>query len=275
MKKTCVLVLLVLAGAVGIAWAKGDWSGAQSKAEDMKRRQQDLRRLVPDEVRRIVTAVCDADEDGRRDAGRDAADRVASKVSGELPILEGMRNDAYRAIDEVLGDAELKDRHDSAKRLREEVAERWNSIQNMAKNAMRGGNHPLVSWMALKGIEEHQNYQRNSSNCHAYEVGTGNRQADCLRADGDTCYVIELKPKNSRAISKGNQQARDSVEDLTRELEKHAKGESKIMQELIGKRSDFGKCKRWERRLRCYTLCPEIDAEGEFREPSVRWEDCS
>ncbi|NKB16825.1 MAG: hypothetical protein HC774_08210 [Sphingomonadales bacterium] len=235
----------------------------------------ELRKLVPEEIRRVVTAVCDADEQDRKDVGRDAAERVASKVSSDLSYLERMRDEAYRYIDEVLGDAELKDKHDSAKRLREELAERWKSIENMAKNAMRGGNHPIVSFMALKGIEEHQNYQRNSSNCHAYEFETGSRRADCLRADGDTCYVVELKPRNSRAIGSGMRQAQDSVDDLSKELAKMAKGEgSRVMQDLISKRSDFGKCKQWQRKVRCYTLCPEVNDEGEFRESSARWDDC-
>lgn len=274
-RNVMVGAFVVLAAVVGIAWAKGDWSSAQSKAEDMKRKQMELRKLAPEELRRVVKAVCEADEDERRDVGRDAADRVASKVGSELSSLERTRDDAYKAIDEVLSDSELKDRHDAAKRLRDEVADRWKSIENMAKNAMRGGNHPIVSFMALKGIEEHQNYQRNSSNCHAYEIETGSRRADCLRTDGDTCYVIELKPNNSRAISKGNQQARDSVTDLNKEVTKMLKGEgSKVMQELISKRSDFAKCKEWRAKLRCYTLCPEVNDEGEYRENSARWDDC-
>jgi hypothetical protein len=223
----------------------------------------------------VVKAVCDVDEDQRKDVGRDAADRVADKVKSELSSLERMRDDAYKAIDDVLADQDLKSNHDSAKRLRDEIADRWKSIEAMSRNAMRGGNHPLVSYMALRGIEEHKDYQRNSSNCHAYEIETGSRRADCLRADGDTCYVIELKPNNSRAIDKGRRQAQDSVDDLNKEVAKMAKGEgSSVMQNLISKRSDFGKCKRWERKLRCYTLCPEVNDEGEYRESSARWDDC-
>jgi len=274
-KKSLLGAFVVLAAAFGIAWAKGDWSAAQSKAEEMKRKQMDLRKLTPEELRRVVKAACDADEDERKDVGKDAADRVADKVKSELSSVERMRDDAYRAIDDVLADPDLKSNYDNAKRLRDDIADRWKSIENMAKNAMRGGNHPLVSYMAIRGIEEHQNYQRNSSNCHAYEVETGSRRADCLRADGDTCYVIELKPNNSRAISKGNQQARDSVTDLNKEVTKMLKGEgSKVMQDLISKRSDFAKCKEWRAKVRCYTLCPEVNDEGEYRENSARWDDC-
>ena len=66
-----VFVAFALVAAVfGIAWAKGDWSAAQGKAEDMKRKQMDLRKLAPDEIRRVVAAVCEADEDERKDVGR-------------------------------------------------------------------------------------------------------------------------------------------------------------------------------------------------------------
>jgi hypothetical protein len=274
-KKSLLGAFVVLAAVFGIAWAKGDWSAAQSKAEDMKRKQMDLRKLAPEELRRVVKAVCEADEDERKDVGKDAAERVADKVKSELSSLERMRDDAYRAIDDVLADPDLKSNYDNAKRLRDDIVDRWKSIENMAKNAMRGGNHPLVSYMALKGIEEHQRYQQNSSNCHAYEVETGSRRADCLRTEGDTCYVVELKPKNSRAISKGNRQAQDSADDLNKEVAKMAKGEgSRVIQDLISKRSDFGKCKLWKPKLRCYVLCPDVNDEGEFREDSARWDDC-
>jgi hypothetical protein len=265
--------LLVVAVGFGVAWAKGDWSAAQSKAEDMKRKQMELRKLTPDEVRRVVEAVCNAEEEDRRDVGRDAADRVASKVSSELNNLERSRDDAYKAIDEVLADDELKANHDSAKRLREEVSDRWKSIERMARNAMRGANHPLVSFLILKGIEEHKSYQQSSSNCDAYEFETGSRRADCLKADGDTCYVIELKPNNSRARSKGERQARDSRDDLRRELEKGA-DKSDVLKKLFDRSSKFKDCKRWEYKLKCYSLCPPIDDEGEYREGSVSWSDC-
>lgn len=267
------LAAFIAATLVGVAWAKGDWSAAQSKAEDMKRRQMELRKLTPEEIRGVVKAACDVNEEERRNVGRDAADRVALLVKGKVTELEGMRDDAYRAIDEVVADEELASNHDSAKRLREEVDNRWKSIQNMVNNAMRGGNHPLISYLSLKGIEEHQRYQQSSSNCDAYEFETGTRRADCLRAEGDTCYVIELKPNNARAKSIGERQAIDSRDDLRRELEKGA-DQSDVLKRLFEKNSKFKECKRWEKKLRCYSLCPEINEEGDYIEGSVRWEDC-
>jgi hypothetical protein len=274
MKHRVLAIVGVLALAtVGVAWAKGDWSTAQSKAEEMKRKQIELRKMTPKEVEKIVEAACKADEDKRSEAAKDAAERVASTVNSELSSLRRMRDDAYRAIDDVLADDDLKSNHDSAKRLREDVSHRWNSIERMAENAMRGGNHPLVSYLSQKGIEEHQRYQQNSSNCDTYEFETGSRRADCLKSDGDTCYVIELKPNNSTARSRGETQARESRDDLRRETDK-GPDKSDMLKRLFDKSSKFKGCKRWEYKLKCYSLCPDIDEEGRYREGTVSWSDC-
>jgi hypothetical protein len=277
LRNASVIGLLVVAGlgaVAGIAWAAGDWSAAQSKVEDLKRKQMDLRKMSADEIRRLVKTTCEnADEDERKSVATDAANRVASLVSSEKSNLERMRDDANRALDDVINDDNLKDKRDNAKSLKDDVAARWRSIENMANNAMRGGNHPIVSYLSLRGIEEHKNYQ--SSNCHVSEFDTGSRRADCLRADGDTCYVIELKPNNSRAISKGQRQARDAADDLNNGIAKMQKGEgSDVMKRLIDKKSDFARCKRFEAKLKCYSLCPDVNDDSEYREGSASWSDC-
>lgn len=262
-------LLLLLCGPVS---AGGDWSAAKGKVEELKTRQQELRKLSPSEIRKVVTAVCEADEEDRLSVGKDAADRVASLVSNELSNLRNIRDAALRLLDDVLADDSLKDKHSDAKQLKEDVQSRWSSIERMAKNSMRGGNHPIVAFMSAKGMEEHKRYQESSSNCHAYEFTTGSRRADCLYAAGETCLVIELKPDNSRAISRGQRQAQDSVDFLNNELQKK---DSDVIKDLVSKRSDFAKCKRFERRIKCYKLCPEVDEEGEYRESSATWRDCS
>lgn len=196
-----LLLVLALGIAVGFAWAAGDWSAAQSKVEELKKQQKELRELSSQEMRRLVTAVCDVDEDERLQVGRDAASRVTDKTNAAWSDLERLRDDTSSKINDVLADANLKDRHEAANRLKDELADRWKSIEKMAANKMRFGNHPIVAFMAQKGMDEHKNYQSSSSNCHASEFVTG-RKADCLQADGDTCYVIELKPNNRQDAGK-------------------------------------------------------------------------
>ncbi|HEX4355375.1 MAG TPA: hypothetical protein VHZ95_20755, partial [Polyangiales bacterium] len=57
-----IAVVITLSVAVGVAWATGDWSAAQSKATEFAERYKDLRKLAPDETRSLVKAVCDADD---------------------------------------------------------------------------------------------------------------------------------------------------------------------------------------------------------------------
>jgi hypothetical protein len=192
-------------------------------------------------------------------------------VTNEIGELRNMRDYSYRLLDEVIADDNLKDRRDEAKQLREDVAKRWDSITNMVEMAMRGANHPVVSYLIKAGQDAHKQYQRD--NCDAYEFSTGSRIADCIKATGETCTVIELKPNNSNAISKGNTQLRDQLHDLN-EAVKNA--DSSLIKDLINKKSDFAKCKRFEGRIDCYTLCPVLNEKGEYREANPDWKkDCS
>jgi hypothetical protein len=77
------VVVIAAAMGIGVAWANWDWSAARSKADEFKSRHQDLRKLDPDETRRVVTAICEADEDARKDAGRDAFEHVVMVATGD------------------------------------------------------------------------------------------------------------------------------------------------------------------------------------------------
>lgn len=174
-----------------------------------------------------------------------------------------------KELDEVLRDDELKDKHDKAKEHVEDIKRRWEIVGRMTK-ALRGANHPVVAWMLRRGQEEHKNRQER---CDASEFTLkSGKRVDCLMASGSTCKVIELKPDNSRAISRGNSYVRDRAEELNEELKDK---KSEIIKKLIGTDGDFAKCEKFEEQVDCYKLCPDIDEEGEFREVSVTWKsDC-
>jgi len=259
-------VLALLVASISIAWANGNWSDARSKADEFKSRQQDLRKLAPEETRRVVTAICETEEDARKDAGREASERVAREVNDKMSELERLRNDANKMLDDVVNDDNLKGNRDDAKRLKDEVATRWDSIERMSRS-LPGANHPVVAFMLEQGQRAHKD--RQDHDCHASEVQLPSGRADCLMATGgDTCTVIELKPNNSRAISRGKDQVRGYVTDLNDELRKPS---SDVIKNLIDKRSDFGRCKKFESRVDCYKLCPEINDDNEFREVRADW----
>ena len=259
-----VAAVVVVVASIGVAWASGDWSAARSKADEFKSRQQDLRKLDPEETRQVVTAICEADEDARRDVGRDASERVAREVNDKMSELERLRDDANRLIDNVINNDGLKDNRDDAKRLKEDVASRWEVIERMSRS-LRGANHPVVAFMLEQGRRAHQDRQHD---CHSSEITLSSGRPDCVMATGETCTVIELKPNNSRAINKGKDQVRRYADDLNEELKKPS---SDVIKKLIDAKSDFAKCKRFEWRVDCYKLCPEVNEDNEFREVSAYW----
>lgn len=269
-RQLMMAVIATVAGVAAVAWASGDWSSARSAVDEVKSKQQDLRKLTPEETRQIVTAICEADEDARRDAGRSAAERVASDVNSKFEDLRRARDYAYRLIDDVIADDNLKDKRDEAKQLREDLSKRWDSITNMAERAMKGANHPLVSFLVKEGQDAHTERHKG---CHASEfvLGSG-KKVDCIMASGESCLIIEFKPANSRAISSGASQVRAYAAELIDELKKK---DSSVIKDLIKIKQDFEKCKEFTYRVDCYKLCPSIDEDGDFREAHPDWrKDC-
>src|SRR5262245_6844501 len=67
------LVLVVGALVSGVfTYAAGDWNTARSNFEQFKGGYENLRRLTPEETRRVVTAICNCDEDERVSVADDA-----------------------------------------------------------------------------------------------------------------------------------------------------------------------------------------------------------
>jgi hypothetical protein len=260
---SCTIVAIVC-GAAALAFAAGNWSAAESKFEDFRREHDQLRKLTPDETKTIVAAVCEAEEEDRQSVARDASQRVRDKVEDEYEDLEEIKGDALEQLDAVLADSALKDRHSKAKEHRGKVTEWWASIEKMTRS-LRGSNHPVVAFMLREGQAAHKSRQSSSSYCDVSAFRMDSGEADCLKASG--CLVIELKPDNSKGITQGKSQVRKYVAEL------NEKGDA--FDALVKKDSDFAKCTRFDSRVDCYKLCPDIDEDGEFRSTSPRWrEDC-
>jgi hypothetical protein len=259
------VIVLTMCGAAAIAFAAANWSAAESKFEDFRREHDQLRKLTPGETKKIVAAVCEAEEEDRQSVARDASQRVRDKIEDEYEDLEEIRGDALEQLDAVLADSALKDRHSKAREHRGKVTEWWASIEKMTRS-LRGANHPVVAFMLKEGQAAHKSRQSSSSYCDvsSFRVGSAG-EADCLKAS--SCTVIEFKPDNSKSIGRGKIQADRYAEELNK------KGDA--FNNLVKKDGDFAKCTKFERRVDCYKLCPDIDDDGEFRAASPRWrEDC-
>jgi len=256
--------ILVVCGIAGIAIAGGDWSGTERKVEEFKSQEGDLRKLTPKETQSIVTAICDAEEADRKSAGSDAGRRVKDKVASEFRELETLKNDSVKMCDAVMGDSGLSKQHSQAGDLKKDVLKRWESIEKMT-SSVRGANHPVVSYMLTTGQQEHLKRQQSSSKCDEYEFSMSSGRVDCLKISGSTCYVIEFKPNNRTSLKKGI----DQVKKYAEELNQHKTAFTK----LIEKNSKFAQCKSFQTRIDCYTLCPDIDSNGNFQAVSASWDE--
>lgn len=208
--------------------------------------------------------MCDADEEERASVAADTASRVASELDDKYDDLEDIRDDAVKLLDAVISDDNLKDKQSDARSLKDELEKRWETIGRMTRS-LRGKNHPVVRFLIDKGNEAHKDRQGSSSYCTVSEFSMDSGRADCIYASG--CMVIELKPDNSRAISKGRSQAQRYADELNKDPD--------TRKELIEKNSDFAKCEKFRSRVDCYKLCPDIDDDNEMRSTSVSWKtDC-
>ncbi len=257
---SCTIVVTEC-GAAALAFAAADWSAAERKFDDFRREHDQLRKLTPDETKKIVAAVCEAEEEDRQSVARDASQRVRDKVKDEYEDLEEIKGDALEQLDAVLAEGSLKDRHSKAREHRGKVTEWWAGIEKMTRS-LRGANHPVVAFMLREGQAAHKSRQSSSSYCDvsAFRLGSAG-EADCLEASG--CLVIEFKPDNSKSITAGRRQASRYADELNK------KGAD--FDNLVKKDSDFARCATFEPQIDCYKLCPDIDADGEFRAASPRW----
>jgi Restriction endonuclease fold toxin 9 len=254
------VIVVTLCGAAALAFAAVNWSAAEGKFEEFRREHEQLRQLTPDETKKIVAAVCEAEEEDRQSVARDASQRVRDKVEHEYEDLEEIKGDALELLDAVLADGAQKDRNSKAREHRGKVTDWWTSIEKMTRS-LRGANHPVVAFMLREGQAAHKSRQSSSSYCDVSEFRVGSGQADCLKASG--CLVIELKPDNSRSIQKGEGQAGRYADELKK------KGDA--FDALVKKDGNFAKCTSFKPRVDCYKLCPDIDQDGEFRAASPRW----
>src|SRR6185369_10453290 len=236
-----------------------DYYDAERSAKDLLYAYEDFKKLETSEIAALVNAICEADEDERRNVASDIASRVRDKVRSEYDKTERRKDEALRMLNAVIADKQYESKRSDAERLKSEVEDKWRAIDRMW-DLLRGSNHPVVSFMLDKGKDE-DDYRKGR--CTAAQVDTGRGFADCVGYDGNSCLIVEFKPNNSRAISKGQQQLSDYKDGLENNSSKR--------QDLNNKSSSFATCKSFDTRVDCYRLCPQIDSDGNFRSTSAEW----
>jgi hypothetical protein len=262
--KTVAAALAVLTIGAGIAWASGDWSGAQSKVAELKNQEAELAKLAPQQGRAIVHAICEAAEDDRQSAANSASSDAASRINDKYRDAERTYDDAKRMLEAVESDDNLRDHHSDASSMRSDMEREWDHVKDLT-HSLRDQRYEAVSFMLEHGRSARQDHL---SYCDAKDVSLDAGHAACLMAQGETCEVVETAPDNSNGISHGRDKARRYADQLTREL---GNKDSYVWRDLVSHDSKFGQCKRFEARVDCYKLCPDISDDNRVNERSVDW----
>lgn len=241
----------------------GEWDpyyDAERAAKDLLYSYYDeFRKLQVNETKALIQAIAEADEEDRKSVASSAGDAARKRVDAAFDQVERRKNESVALLDKAIANPLFKEKHSEAQKLKEQVLERWQSIEKMSKS-VRGANHPVVAFMLEKGKEAHDYRQ---GRCTAKEFETGEGRADCIGYDGNSCLIIELKPDNQRAIRKGQDQVARYVKSISSNQSRR--------DELNSKSSSFASCKQFETRVDCYKLMPEVDNDGNYRDVSASW----
>ncbi|MEA2204840.1 MAG: Restriction endonuclease fold toxin 9 [Blastocatellia bacterium] len=232
---------------------------AERAAKDLLYTYEDFKTVSKTEIEKLVAAICDADEDERREVSRTIGEQAADKTNTACNNVEQRKKEALDMLTAVIADKRFESKRSDAERLKYDVEDKYPVVASMCRS-LRGSNHPVVSYMLDKGKEE-DDYRKGR--CTASQVDTGNGFADCVGYDGNMCLIVEFKPNNSRAIRKGLEQLRDYKDGLQNNASKR--------QDLNNKNSAFATCQTFDTRVDCYRLCPEIESDGNFRSRSTEW----
>lgn len=184
------------------------------------------------------------------------ADRMRDRIA---PQWRQLGEEAVRMV--AVAEKLLREEDDDARRgagkLREEVQRVMASLQALLDGELKGANDPEVRARIEYGKNEHKRIQNDSSKCTASELTFGSVRIDCVRVDGSTCYVVEIKPNNSAARSKGETQIRNGIDAIREYLvgKKSAdlSGAAAVLKPCFDENSGRSKL---ERELRVYEYCP-------------------
>lgn len=185
------------------------------------------------------------------------ADRMASRIA---PRWNDLTRASTALIDRLkrLEAEEDPDVRAGATKLRESIERTERTMYGVMSDELRGRSDVEVRAFIEVGKNEHKRIQADSSKCTKSELVFGSRRVDCIRVDGNKCYVVEIKPDNDAAKRRGREQLNDGL----KEVEKALAGKKK-KEELTDKLEVFRTCfdeakqtANLDTELRVYSFCP-------------------
>lgn len=226
---------------------------------------KELRAWYAQDTRSVRDMFCNLPESPGDSAEGDAyaaqlaqiADRMRYRIN---PRWRDLSDEASRmiAVSSKLAKEEDDNVRSGSLGLRKEIQATIASLERFLDGELKGANDPEVRAKIETGKNEHKRIQADSSKCTVSERTFGSRRVDCIRVDGSTCYVVEIKPNNSEAIAKGRAQVLDGISQIEGLL-RDKKQKSDLVDQLEIFRSCFDDSKqraRLEPEVRVYEYCP-------------------
>ena len=172
--KNTTYSLALLVSALLITFVSGARADVCSEAKDAAQKYIDgyetIRTMEVDQLKRLVNAVCDADEDERQKVSDDEKSRVESMVASSKSDLDKWKADATSKLSAAISDPQCE------------------SKKSELEDKQKDGSNPAFDKLRKMGQMAHDDY---------YQHHVGDLKPDCILPDA--CVVIELKPDNSRA----------------------------------------------------------------------------
>jgi hypothetical protein len=252
------LLFFLVATCQSRLWADdGDYDSAVSAAQASIDLCDQILKVDVQEIQRLVTAISEGDDEEIKQIMKEKGDAAIEKLKDGFDKSKEQTDKAFELLDAVIKDPNFQDndKKDNLRNLRKELETKWGKVQKVGDGP--GKVNPLLEWRNSKGEELHAS---RMSGCTVSGFGFGDGEADCIRTP---CDIIEFKPDNSRGKDKATKQLKGARNALLNDSDKRA--------ELNGKNSEFAKCTEFTMTIEAYTLVPEIDEEGNFREVSASW----
>ena len=238
---------------------------------------KELRVWYKEDTQSVRDMFCNIDESVGDSAEGDAYAARLAQIANRMrdriaPRWNQLSTDAFELQARAQG---LMTQNDDAvrrggTRVREAITATMQSVQNVLANELNGANDPEIRARMELGKNEHKRIQSDSSKCTKSELAFGNRRVDCIRVEPPskeeetgTCFVIEIKPNNTSAITRGRSQAIAGLREIESAMVGYLDKTKKKRTQLTGVFELFRPCfdegaqqLKLKEEVRAYDFCP-------------------
>lgn len=224
--------------------------------DEWKNLNSEFRSVYKDRLDAIRLAMCKGDEDAITKHVDAAAAEGVSRLSPKYTELKRRADDIFSKIAPLEKDKSV---NTEARRVKRNLKAALKKLEKAADTGLLlGKENPKLEVHKAYGDKMHREIQGNSSKCTAIEVRLSSGRLDCVKVNGNTCDLIEIKPNNDEAKAFGMDQLKERL-DVLRGMRKSDLADvfkSCLKDEPSDKSSDTGWVRYGELRVETYEFCP-------------------